>query len=170
MLHFLLAQTRFWLHFRMKEDFIFTTASLFHKLASTGVALSSSVCLVPSLQHFQIILLPLSRLCSPLLFPPSGWFITDWLLLSPEGGGHTVQLTQRAPGPPALPHTSPLLLQWPETWDLALHVERWASSCVLTPEPLPLWLLEILSFRKVKRLRWGLFRTIPAPEVHRYFT
>lgn len=87
--------------------------------------------------------------------------ITDWLLLSPEGG-HTVQLTSQAPGTQALPHISPLLLQRRDTRGPTLHLKRWASSCVIISKPFFLWWLEILSFRMEDetttdsyQTRWG---------------
>lgn len=90
--------------------------------------------------------------------------ITDWLLLSPEGG-HTVQLTFQAPGPLALPHISPLLLHWRDTRGPVLHLKRWASSCVLIPQHFFLWCLEIVFFRKEGEQLQGHTKV---GEAHRY--
>lgn len=140
MLYLLLARTRIWHYFWMKEHFVlrathevFITANLFHKLATL---VSSYSVLFPLFSTFSTFCCP-SVSAVPSCF--SRWLIiTDWLLLSPEGG-HTVQLTSRAPGTQALPYISPLLHQQRKTGGLALHLKRWASSCILIPKPLPLW-------------------------------
>lgn len=102
----------------------------------------------------------LFSLCSPSWF--SLWFIiTDWLLVSLEGGGvggHTVQLTSQAPGTQAFPLSSPLLRRWRDTREPALQWKRWASSCVLIPYSLPHWCLESLSGWKSIRRRLGFAR------------
>lgn len=102
----------------------------------------------PLLCPLSISLSLLSTFCclfSPFSIFPLVECKTDcWL--SPEGG-HTVQLTSQAPGTLASPHISPLLHQGHDIWDPALHLKRWASSCVLILYFLPNWWLESLSFR-----------------------
>lgn len=143
-LYELLAQTRIWHYSWMKGHFIFCTLGrcrvlkygcrplsqlVMHKLIADRCWLSPLLYLSFSISsalrvHFA---------ASPVSALPS-WFslwliITDWLLVSPEGG-HTVQLTSQAPGTQASPHISPLLHQRHDTWDPALQLKRWASSCL----------------------------------------
>lgn len=64
--------------------------------------------------------------------------ITDWLLLSPEGG-HTVQLISQAPGPQALPHISSP--PSPAAWDQRSSTSLEKVSlllCLNPPTLLPL--------------------------------